>query len=332
VFRVRCTTLLQNVAVDSQRCRFGCFCRECKPSRRVEVQCSSCLTHFSIYESQQEKNSTGRFFCSSSCARGANSRGAVRRGFTKACEREGCDRTFYVAPSEAERKKFCSQDCRKNRVDKICRQCGAPFWIRASHAGTGAFCSTRCASIGKMKNAIKGEYFNDRPKRWHSGVGGYVQVYAPNDPSSHKDGWAFEHRIIAAETAGRALLPGEEVDHVNQIKFDNRPENLALVNKTDHAKKTSQDAVANRLANRRRLEILDLLIARFPAVLRSQVLQVASVEDLVLLDLEQPASLPQDEDLTELETLLIARWCRLGMDAGDASRLIEQRRQGSLAT
>lgn len=66
-------------------------------------------------------------------------------------------------------------------------------------------------------------------------------VYEPDHPNKSFSGWQYEHRIVAEQTIGRYLESSEHVHHINGIKDDNRPENLAVMDGIDHAKLSSQD-------------------------------------------------------------------------------------------
>jgi hypothetical protein len=46
----------------------------------------------------------------------------------------------------------------------------------------------------------------------------------------------YVHRVVMSETLGRTLLSNEHVHHRNGDRRDNRPENLELVEPSEHAK------------------------------------------------------------------------------------------------
>lgn len=47
--------------------------------------------------------------------------------------------------------------------------------------------------------------------------------------------WDKEHVIVAEKVAGRRLRAGEHVHHINCVRDDNRPENLAILSASAHA-------------------------------------------------------------------------------------------------
>lgn len=64
----------------------------------------------------------------------------------------------------------------------------------------------------------------------------YVLVKAPNHPKRNKAGFYWEHIIVAEQYLGRYLRSGESVHHINEIKTDNRIENLFVCTRLEHDK------------------------------------------------------------------------------------------------
>lgn len=64
---------------------------------------------------------------------------------------------------------------------------------------------------------------------------GYVVEYASDHPHASKSGHMFQHRLVMECVLGRLLEPGEIVHHLDECKWNNHPDNLALRTHASHA-------------------------------------------------------------------------------------------------
>lgn len=62
---------------------------------------------------------------------------------------------------------------------------------------------------------------------WIEKKSGYVRMY-------HEGRDTREHRVVVERLLGRRLLPTEHVHHRNEVKSDNRPENLVVKDASGH--------------------------------------------------------------------------------------------------
>jgi hypothetical protein len=97
--------------------------------------------------------------------------------------------------------------------DYTCARCDKPFRSRDRKA---KFCSRRC--FHDHKNDLQ------RTKGGHRGITkqGYVRLTLPNGER------VLEHRHVYEQAHGVKLENWQIVHHINEIKTDNRPENLRL--------------------------------------------------------------------------------------------------------
>jgi hypothetical protein len=171
-----------------------------------------------------------------------------RKGVEVECE--GCRQPMYVAQSQVGKKRTHNAECRRladaaKEIEKTCPTCNRAFKVPPSLADR-VYDTTTCRRLGMMTNAIPGTEHNGLPKRWDSN--GYVLVFEPDHPASGKYGWIFEHRLVVEKREGRYLTPREEVDHLDEVKDNNHPDNLEIKTKAAHSRRTSGDIWARRRA------------------------------------------------------------------------------------
>lgn len=169
--------------------------------------------------------------------------------YNKICKKEDCNNTFSTSNL---RKLYCSEKCR-NSVKQatykklhgrrsltkyffICKYCKSQFeTIECDQK----YCTHKCSSDARKR-------FIDIPTSLESGSRkldktlGYVRVYCPMHPEANTWGYVYEHRVVAEQIIGRRLIKDEVVHHKNGKRWDNRPENLEVMNKFEHGKLRGQ--------------------------------------------------------------------------------------------
>ena len=90
------------------------------------------------------------------------------------------------------------------------------------------FCNEKCKKKWEQKHS-----FSWKGGKCKNGAG-YVYIYNPKHPFCTKQGYVREHRLIMEKHIGRYLHKWEIVHHINEIRDDNRVENLKLMGKSEH--------------------------------------------------------------------------------------------------
>lgn len=184
---------------------------------KVKGFCGLCGKLFFASKSRKKK------FCGHKCANLFNNKEKSKK--TKKIEFNclNCKQIVKVSKSAFDygrKRKFCSPSCRdlhKKRKDLKCLFCNKIFKPKRKEQ---IFCGNSCSQFFKNKEKGKGN------GKWMEN--GYVVFY--NKGKNIK-----EHIYIMQKTIGRNLKKNEIVHHINEIKTDNRIENLELMTKSEHS-------------------------------------------------------------------------------------------------
>jgi hypothetical protein len=126
--------------------------------------------------------------------------------------------------------KTCSLECRKRFLSGIIGQEDEILSDYRSGSSLTRLCESYRSDNKTLRDFLvrNGEFVRpngfyqegSRNKNWK---GGHI-----TKEGYRRIGHRFEHRIVMEQIIGRKLLRNEHVHHLNGIKLDNRPENLAL--------------------------------------------------------------------------------------------------------
>lgn len=132
-------------------------------------------------------------------------------------------------------KELGKRDAENKYIWVACVLCGKERWVALrvkEHKPRHIICNAcRAKAVGRH---MRGE---NHPM-WKGGeilhIQGYVLVLKRDHPYCHSDGYIGRARLVLEEKLGRYLLPGMEPHHKNEIKDDDRPENLEELSHSEH--------------------------------------------------------------------------------------------------
>ena len=147
--------------------------------------------------------------------------------------------------------------CKKDKINRC--QCGTnnPFYgkkhskeliakiskkLRGRKLSKNTINKIRTFHKNRLKNKeerIKCGLPKEKNPNWKGGKytdnRGYVLILDHSHPNCDIRGYIYEHRLIVEKHIGRYLSSKEVVHHINNIKNDNRIENLIFCTQSEHA-------------------------------------------------------------------------------------------------
>lgn len=85
----------------------------------------------------------------------------------------------------------------------------------------------------KMKQSHLGQFKGENHYNWKGGIhnnNGYIYVSMPEHPQANSKGYVGRAHLVAEKALGRMLntKKGEMTHHINEIKNDDRPQNILI--------------------------------------------------------------------------------------------------------
>lgn len=202
-------------------------------STRVCVQCGE---QFIVLDS------SSRVYCSSRCVGTSKVKDRSKTFRTRNCL--DCNKQFSYPIARGTDRVFCSSACaarnssrhRKARLEREAGECNSP-WCNAIATRKGSGQCERCYYSARRNGGQAKAPYTRNAVSVHTA--GYVQIRKPEHPLSNKYGMVYEHRLACYERHGGVCpacywcgvsIDWEvcHVDHLNDLKDDNRTDNLVV--------------------------------------------------------------------------------------------------------
>lgn len=126
--------------------------------------------------------------------------------------------------------KYVKEGLSTHEIAKVCKANSQTIvnWLRKFNIPVRTLSEASKLWHKNHLGAFKGR---DNP-HWKNGrkvdTKGYILIHTPDHPYANNSGYVREHRLVMEELLGRYLTEEEVVHHYDEIKDNNKPENLKL--------------------------------------------------------------------------------------------------------